>query len=99
MSKYDALFEDEDDIFAGTPQSKFLDAMRNANTQIVDDELDKIIEKYAIMELILSENKDESFDINKILDEYALKNSDKVHEMKKSLYIEFTGEVIQRLDS
>ncbi|AXH08847.1 hypothetical protein CP960_01040 [Malaciobacter halophilus] len=99
MSKYDALFEDEDDIFTGTPQSKFLDAMRNANTQIVDDELDKIIEKYAIMELILSENKDESFDINKILDEYALKNSDKVHEMKKSLYIEFTGEVIQRLDS
>lgn len=99
MSKYDALFEDEDDIFSGTPQSKFLDAMRNANTQIVDDELDKIIEKYAIMELILSENKDESFDINKILDEYALKNSDKVHEMKKSLYIEFTGEVIQRLDS
>ncbi|RXJ99165.1 hypothetical protein CRU98_07315 [Arcobacter sp. CECT 8986] len=99
MPNYEALFEDEDDIFSGTPKSKFFDAIRNANTQIVDDELDKIIEKYAIMELLLSEDKSSDFDINRVLEQYLFENSQKVEEMKKSLYIEFTGEVIQRLDS
>ncbi|RXJ86245.1 DUF2018 family protein [Arcobacter sp. CECT 8985] len=99
MPNYEALFEDEDDLFAGTPKSKFLDAIKNANTQIVDEELDRIIEKYAIMELLLSENKGDDFDINRVLEQYSLKNSQQVEEMKKSLYIEFTGEVIQRLDS
>lgn len=99
MAKFEALFEDEDDIFTGSAKSKFLDVARNANSEIVDDEIEKIIEKYAIMELLLSEDKGEDFDINRVLNEYAFKNSEKVSEMKKGLFIEFTGEIISRLDS
>jgi len=35
MSKYDALYEDEDDIFSGTPKSKFWDSINSANDEIV----------------------------------------------------------------
>lgn len=91
--------EDEDDIFIGSPKSKFFDIARNSSNEVVDDELDKIIEKYAAMELLLTKDKDENFDLNKFLAQYTFENADKVNEMKKGLYIEFTGEIICRLDS
>ena len=99
MAKFEALFEDEDDIFTGSAKSKFFDIMRNSNDEIVEDEIEKIIERYAIMELLLSEKADENFEINRVLDQYAFENSQKVEEMKKGLFMEFTGEIIQRLDS
>ncbi len=95
----DWFTEDEDDIFMGSPKSKFMDIVRTASSEVVDDEIDKIVEKYAIMEMLLSEGKDEEFDLNKVLKQYVFENTDKVNNMKKGLYMEFTGEVICRLDS
>lgn len=100
MSKYSDLFkEDEDDIFMGSPKSKFFDITREASKQIVEEELDKIIEKLAVLEMILSENKDINFDINEMIKKYKFNNEEKVQIMKKDLYVEFTGEIICRLDS
>ncbi len=93
------LNEDEDDVFSGTPKSKFFDIAKLANSEIVEDEMDKIIEKYAVMELILSKDKNDDFDINKMIKQYILENLDEVEQMKKGLYIEFTGEIVCRLDS
>lgn len=91
--------EDEDDIFLGSPKSKFFDVCKTASQDVVNDELDKIIEKYAVMEMLLSQKEDENFDLNKVLAQYTFENADLVNEMKKGLYIEFTGEIICRLDS
>lgn len=99
MAKFEALFEDENDIFTGSAKSKFFDIMRNASNEVVEDEIEKIFERYAVMELMLSEKAGEEFDINRVLDEYAFKNSQKVDDMKKGLFMEFTGEIITRLDS
>ncbi len=93
------FLEDEDDIFTGSAKSKFFDITRQASAEVVEDELDKIIEKYAVMELLLSQNKDENFDINRVISQYVFENSDEVENMKKGLYIEFAGEIICRLDS
>jgi len=93
------LIEDEDDMFFGTPKSKFLDIVKNASSEIVEDELDKIFEKYAAMEFLLSQSKDQSYDINKDLKECIFSNLDKINEIKKGLYIEFTGDIVSRLDS
>ena len=95
----DWFTEDEDDIFMGSPQSKFFDIVKNASQEVVSDELDKIIEKYAVMEMLLSQDKGEEFDLNKMLNQYAFENADEVAKMKKGLYMEFTGEIICRLDS
>lgn len=100
MSMFGDWFsEDEDDIFMGSPKSKFFDVSREASKEIVEEEIDKIIEKLAVLEMIISQDKDENFDINEYIKEYTLENYEKVKAMKKGLYVEFTGEIICRLDS
>jgi len=98
MSK-DWFLEDEDDIFTGSPKSKYFDISNQANDEIVQDEFDKLLEKVAVMELLLSEGKDVDFDINKVIKQYAFENMDEVEQMKKGLYIELTGDIVCRLDS
>jgi len=93
------FFEDEDDIFTGSPKSKYFDISRQANEEIVADETDKIVEKLAVMELLLSKDKDVNYDINRVIKQYVFENADEVEEMKKGLYIEFTGDIVCRLDS
>ena len=100
MSTYKDWFEeDEDDIFMGSPKSKFFDVSRQASKDIVEEEIDKIVEKLAVLEMIISEGKDEDFDINQYIRDYTFANMDDVNGMKKGLYVEFTGEIISRLDS
>jgi len=91
--------EDEDDIFMGSPKSKFFDVTREASKDVVEDEIDKIIEKLAVLELMALDEKGEEFNINENIKKYILENKEKVNAMKKGLYIEFTGEIICRLDS
>ena len=98
MSKYDALFEDEEDIFGGTPKSKFWDIATQASDEIVKDEFDKIIEKFAAMEAILRETHDDE-ELERKIQQYCFENSHDIENHKKSLYIEFTGEIVCRLDS
>ena len=98
-NKYEALFEDEDNIFGGSPKSKFHDIANQANNEIVEDEMEKIVAKYAYMEMLLSKDQDYDFDVFKHFELFKLENSMELEEKKKSLYIEFTGEIVCRLDS
>jgi len=91
--------EDEDDIFMGSPKSKFFDVTRQASKDVVEDEIDKIIEKLAVLELMALDEKGEDFNINESIKKYILENKEKVNAMKKGLYIEFTGEIICKLDA
>ena len=98
-NKYEALFEDEDNIFGGSPKSKYHDIANQASSEIVEDELDKIIEKYVFMETMLSKDKDWNFDVFRDFERFKLEHSMELEEKKKSLYIEFTGDIVCRLDS
>ena len=95
----DWFTEDEDDIFMGSPKSKFFDVSREASKDIVEEEMDKIVEKLAVLEMMICEGKGEDFDINQYIKDYTLDNMDEVNAMKKGLYVEFTGDIISRLDS
>ncbi|MCK5110682.1 MAG: DUF2018 family protein [Arcobacteraceae bacterium] len=98
MGKYEALFEDEDNIFGGTPKSKFWDIANQANEEIVEDEFDKIMEKFAVMEAILRKEHND-IELDKMIAAYAFEYADDIELHKKGLYIEFTGEIVCRLDS
>ncbi len=98
MGKYEALFEDEENIFGGTPRSKYHDIASQANEEIVEDEFDKIVQKFAIMEAMLGEKYDHD-ELNRMIAQYGFDNSMEVENMKKGLYIEFTGNIVMRLDS
>ena len=62
MSKYSALFEDEDDIFSGSPKSRLMDVIFNANNDIVRNELAFFIERVATLEILLEEHIGEDID-------------------------------------
>jgi hypothetical protein len=98
MSKYSTLFEDEDDIFAGSPQSKFWDIVNNVNNELVKEQMDILLEKFTVMESLLTDIHGEE-KLTKIIQEYSFKNSEEVEFNKKSTYLEFTGEIVSRLDS
>ncbi len=98
MSKYDALFEDEEDIFGGTPKSKFWDIANTASDDLVKDQIDMFVEKYTIMENMLSEAHGEE-KLEQMIKQYALENSMQLEEDKKSTYVALTGEIVTRLDS
>jgi len=98
MRNYEALFEDEENIFGGTPKSKYHDIANQANDEIVADEFDKIVQKFAIMEDMLRK-LDTNDDLDRRISQYGFEESMAVETMKKGLYIEFTGNIVMRLDS
>ena len=98
MSRYEALFEDEDNIFGGTPQSKYHDIASQASQEVVKDEFNKIAEKFAVMEaLLVAQHGDDV--LEDLMKNYAFENSTEIETKKKSLFIEWTGNIVMRLDS
>ncbi len=96
MAKYDALFEDESDIFGGTPQSKYWDISNQLSDDLVKEEFDAMITKIAAMERMLMERHGEET-LDRIIESYVFEHSMAIDEHKKSLYMEYAGRLIYRL--
>lgn len=96
MNKYDALFEDENDIFAGSPVSKYWDISNQLSDDMVKLEFDMLIEKMAVMEDLLCQTHNEE-DVDRIVKNHAIANYEKIDELKKSLYIDLTTQLIYRV--
>ncbi len=94
MANYAALFEDEDDIFGGSPKSKFMDVVFNANNDIVRAELEKMIEKMATMEAMLEEQYGENLD--RAIEQYKFEHQDECNNILKSIYIEVMGTILSQ---
>jgi len=91
---YSALFEDEDDVFLGSPESKLMDIMFNANNDVVRFDLANFIRRRAAMELLLNEHLGEEFD--KKVDMLMVESRDDVERKMKSLCIELMGEIVSK---
>ncbi|MEA3554113.1 MAG: DUF2018 family protein [Campylobacterota bacterium] len=98
MANYEALFEDEDNIFGGSPQSKFWDIANTASDDVVKDQIDKFVEKFAAMEKMLMKEHEEE-ELNAVVNKYIFENSVEIENHKKSAYVELAGEIVIRLDS
>ncbi len=96
MNKYEALFEDEDDIFAGSPLSKYWDISAQLSEDLIKDEFDILIGRMAVMEDLLSKTHNYE-DLNQIVKNHAFANPQKIEELKKSLYMELAGQLIYRV--
>jgi hypothetical protein len=96
MTSYAALFEDEEDIFSGTPQSKYWDIAAHITPERIEYEFDLILTKMAAMEeMLMAQHDEESLD--KIIHRYGLENAQAVENRKKSLYMEYAGNLIYQL--
>jgi len=96
MSKYAALVEDENDIFGGTPKSKLWDMLNTAHEDVSKELIDDIVTSYACMEQIIKQTIGEEV-INKYLNNYYIENQEEIEEVKKSLYMEFVGNLVYKM--
>lgn len=96
MSKYDVLFEDEEDMFGGSPKSKYWDISNQINKDLVQAEFDDVVMRLAVMEKMLMKIHDEEI-LDKIIKNYYYENMDEIEALKKSMYMELAGKLIYRL--
>jgi hypothetical protein len=92
---YEALFEDEDDIFGGSPRSKFMDVIFNANRSVAEGELQNLIERLAVMEKLLGETMEDDV-LERRIKQLRFEEADTVNAMAKELYIESMGNVLSQ---
>lgn len=85
------FFDEEDEIFGGTPRSKFFDIIYNANRNLVEFEIEKMVERYKAMEVLL-EKYDEEFHLH--VNDYIIQNPDSIDSEKNDFYIGFVGDVL-----
>ncbi|QFR49497.1 DUF2018 family protein [Sulfurimonas lithotrophica] len=97
MAKFEALLEDEDNIFGGTPKSKYWDFHNQVSKDLAEDEFDNIVEKIAVMEAILAESNGIE-NIDNMIRTYVLENSAEVEHMKKNVYMELASSLLERVN-
>ena len=91
---YEALFEDEENIFGGTPYSKFIDIIYNASRISTELELERLMKRMAVLEMMAEEKFGEDFNDHILQRLYS--DVDKIEDKTKSLYIESVGNVLSQ---
>ena len=94
MSKYSALFEDEDDVFLGSPESKLMDIIFTANNDVVRFDLANFIKRRAALEMLLNEKLGD--DYGEEVDMLMVTKADELESKTKSLYIELMGDIVSK---
>jgi len=96
MNKYSALFEDEDDVFLGSPKSKFFDTIFNANNDVARFELEEMINRMATLEILLEEKMDSLEEIEEKILEYKYNKAAEIEQHAKNTYIVYTGAILSK---
>ncbi len=85
------FFDEDDELFGGSPKSKFFDILYNANRNLVEFELEKMVERFLVYEQML-ELRDADF-MRKV-DSYILEHPDELKNQKNDFFIHFVGDVL-----
>ncbi len=88
------MFEDEDDVFMGSPKSKLMDIIFNANNDVVRYDLEKFIQRRAAMELLLEKELGAEYD--RVIENMLVSEIDAVENKSKSLCIELMGDIVSK---
>jgi hypothetical protein len=84
---------DENDPFTGSPRSKFFDVILNGNRGVVENVLENFLERYAAMELMLTQNA-QLEEIQGQIKNILYTKQDAVNAAKTDLYITLVGDVL-----
>ena len=87
------LFEDEDDIFQGSPKSKFMDIVFNANRDLVQNELERLMTRMAAMEVMLQESYGEE-KVDRAIKSMEFERADEIGMTVKNLYMISVGNIL-----
>jgi len=84
---------DENDPFTGSPRSKFFDVMLNGNRGVVENVLENFLERYAAMELLVSQTFQQE-NLQSQIQNIIYTEQDAINAAKTDLYISLVGDVL-----
>ncbi|NPA55216.1 MAG: DUF2018 family protein [Epsilonproteobacteria bacterium] len=85
------LFKDDDGLFMGTPRSKFFDIVFNANRNLVEEELENIIERMCLLEMMIDDD-----DLERKLQELKYTKQNELEDRKTDAFIHSMGNVLSQ---
>ncbi|MRI83086.1 MAG: DUF2018 domain-containing protein [Nitratiruptor sp.] len=91
------MYFEDDEILGGTPKSRFFDVIFHANRNVVQEELERLIEWMAALELLVEERcgvEDLEGAINQIL--HDQERAEDLQRRVNSLYIEYMGQILSK---
>ncbi len=90
------IFEDEDDIFMGSPKSKFLEIVYNANRNIAEAELLQLVERIAALELLLEERGMDADELERVLKTLMFEKAAEIDVAAKNIYMDSVGKILSQ---
>ncbi len=84
----------DDDIFGGTPRSKYFDVIFNANRNLVEEALSSNLKRIAVLEKLLEERLGDDEDIESLVQNYLIQHMDEVEHMLNDAYINGMGDIL-----
>jgi len=97
MGKFDDLFDEDDSVFGGTPESKYWDFHDQVSEDLRKDEFDKVVEKIAAMEGMLAEIHGVN-NVDSAIRSYAIQNISEMDDLKKGVYLDLSGHLLSRVN-
>ena len=91
------LFKDDDDFLSSTPKENFLSIVKNANENIVMQELEKMFARLALAEKILEEHGlDQEYE--KRVPGFPFEDPKDYENRLNSLFIETVGNIVTQTE-
>jgi len=88
---------DDDDYMMTTPKENFFQILRTANQNIVENELEKLIERLAVAERVLEEKGlDEEYETQ--VRALPMTDPEEIGNRKNSLFIETVGNIVTQCE-
>ncbi len=84
------LFDEDDELFGGTIIGKLVDILGNANKNLVELELERLLTRMAAMEMMLEEKGVSEAEIKS----FIFENADNLRDMSNSLALTLTADIV-----
>ncbi|WP_169941486.1 DUF2018 family protein [Campylobacter sp. RM15925] len=80
------------DIFAQNPRDKFFDILFNANRNLVENEIEKLLEKFVAMSIYCEQSG-----FNEIAQNaFITQNQTEIHDSLNDIYIGISGDILSQ---
>ncbi|MGE4398107.1 MAG: DUF2018 family protein [Campylobacterales bacterium] len=84
------LFDADDELFGGTVVGKLVDILGNANKNLVELEMERLLTRMAAMEMMLEEKGVSEAEIKS----FIFENADNLRDMSNSLALTLTADIV-----
>ncbi len=91
------LFDEDDDFLSTTPRENFYQVLFTANRNIVENEVDKLIERLAVAEKMLEDQGLEEEYERQVLS-MPIAEPSEIDNRKNSLFIETVGNIVTQCE-